>query len=39
MIERQTQQMTRLVEELLDISRLTVGKATLNVETIDLAEW
>ena len=35
-IERQTQQMTRLVEDLLDISRVTMGKAELKLETLDL---
>jgi signal transduction histidine kinase/CheY-like chemotaxis protein len=37
-IERQTKQMTRIVEDLLDISRLTVGKASLSREVFDLGE-
>lgn len=37
-IERQTKQMARLVEDLLDISRVTMGKASLKRETFDLAE-
>src|SRR5688500_13780095 len=37
-IERQARQMTRLVEDLLDISRLTMGKVALHAETFDLAQ-
>jgi signal transduction histidine kinase/CheY-like chemotaxis protein len=37
-IERQTRQMTRLVEDLLDISRLTMGKVALHPEVFDLAQ-
>jgi signal transduction histidine kinase len=37
-IERQTKQMTRIVEDLLDISRLTLGKVTLSREVFDLGE-
>jgi signal transduction histidine kinase len=36
-IERQTKQLTRLVDDLLDVSRITRGKITLRLETIDLA--
>jgi signal transduction histidine kinase len=36
-IERQARQMARLVEDLLDVSRLAVGKLTLHRERIDLA--
>ena len=37
-IERQTRQMTRLVEDLLDISRITMGKTHLSPEVFDLKE-
>ena len=37
-VERQTQQMTRLVEDLLDVSRVTMGKATLERENFDLSK-
>jgi signal transduction histidine kinase/CheY-like chemotaxis protein len=37
-IERQARQMARLVEDLLDISRLTMGKVALQAETFDLAQ-
>jgi len=37
-IERQTRQMTRLVEDLLDVSRIAMGKASLEREEIDLAD-
>jgi signal transduction histidine kinase/ActR/RegA family two-component response regulator len=37
-IERQARQMTRLVEDLLDVSRLTMGKVTLELDRFDLAE-
>lgn len=36
-IERQTRQMTRLVEDLLDISRLATGKLRLDLQGHDLA--
>jgi signal transduction histidine kinase/ActR/RegA family two-component response regulator len=37
-IERQTRHMTRLVEDLLDVSRVTTGKIELRQEVFDLAE-
>jgi signal transduction histidine kinase/ActR/RegA family two-component response regulator len=37
-IIRQTKQMSRLIEDLLDASRLAMGKMTLNIETFDLGE-
>jgi signal transduction histidine kinase/ActR/RegA family two-component response regulator len=37
-IERQARQMTRLVEDLLDVSRLAMGKVSLAPEHFDLAE-
>jgi PAS domain S-box-containing protein len=37
-IERQTQQLTRLVEDLLDVSRITRGKLELRKERVELAE-
>jgi CheY-like chemotaxis protein/anti-sigma regulatory factor (Ser/Thr protein kinase) len=36
-IERQVQQMTRLVDDLLDVSRITRGKIKLLTEPVDLA--
>ena len=36
-LERQTRQMTRLIEDLLDVSRLAMGKVTLALERLDLA--
>ena len=36
-IERQTQQLTRLVDDLLDVSRITRGKVALAREPLDLA--
>ena len=36
-IERQTQQMARLVEDLLDVSRITLGKASLHFEPVELS--
>src|ERR1700744_5618742 len=36
-IERQAQQMARLVEDLLDVSRMAMGKITLHRERLDLA--
>jgi signal transduction histidine kinase/PAS domain-containing protein len=36
-IERQTQHLTRLVDDLLDVSRITRGKITLQCEPLDLA--
>jgi PAS domain S-box-containing protein len=37
MIERQVQQLTRLVDDLLDVSRITRGKIALHKEPVDLA--
>jgi signal transduction histidine kinase len=37
-IERQLKQMTRLIEDLLDVSRVTMGKASLRREVFDLAD-
>ena len=37
-IERQTSQMTRLIEDLLDVSRITMGKASLERQNLDLAD-
>ena len=37
-IERQTKHMRRLVEDLLDVSRITMGKASLARHPIDLAD-
>jgi len=37
-IERQSRQMTRLIEDLLDISRLTMGKVRLHPEAFDLEQ-
>jgi hypothetical protein len=37
-LERQTRQMTRLIEDLLDTSRLAMGKVTLALERVDLAQ-
>jgi signal transduction histidine kinase len=37
-IERQTRQSARLVEDLLDVSRITQGKITLRLEPLNLAE-
>jgi signal transduction histidine kinase/ActR/RegA family two-component response regulator len=37
-IERQTKLMTRLIEDLLDLSRVVMGKVTLRQEPFDLAE-
>ena len=36
-IDRQARQMTRLVEDLMDVSRLAMGKVTLQLERLDLA--
>jgi PAS domain S-box-containing protein len=36
-VDRQTQQLTRLVDDLLDVSRITRGKINLHRETIELA--
>jgi PAS domain S-box-containing protein len=38
MIERQLDQMTRLVDDLLDISRITNGKLQIRKEPVDVAE-
>jgi signal transduction histidine kinase len=35
-IERQTQQLTRIIDELLDVSRITRGKIELQTERLDL---
>ena len=37
-VQRQTRQMGRLVEDLLDVSRITTGKVILRPELFDLAE-
>lgn len=37
-IERQVDQITRLVDDLLDVSRITRGKVTLERETVEIAE-
>jgi len=37
-IERQSRQMTRLIEDLLDVSRLTMGKVRLHPEAFDLEQ-
>jgi signal transduction histidine kinase len=36
LIERQTEQLTRLVDDLLDVSRISQGKIRLRSETVDL---
>jgi signal transduction histidine kinase len=36
-IDRQVQQMTRVVDDLLDVSRITRGKIKLQKETVDIA--
>ncbi|HET8875653.1 MAG TPA: ATP-binding protein [Casimicrobiaceae bacterium] len=36
-IDRQTRQMSRMIEDLLDVSRLIAGKVHLRIETFDLA--
>ena len=38
-IARQTNQLTRLVDDLLDVSRITLGKIKLRLETVDLAAF
>ncbi len=38
MMDRQVKQMVRLVDDLMDVSRITRGKIELKTETIDLAE-
>jgi len=38
LIERQARNMSRLVEDLLDVSRITRGKVILRKETVDFAE-
>jgi PAS domain S-box-containing protein len=38
MIDRQVRQLTRLVDDLLDVSRITLGKVTLRLEAVDLAD-
>ncbi len=37
-IDRQVDQLTRLVDDLLDVSRITRGKLSLNVETLELED-
>jgi PAS domain S-box-containing protein len=37
-MERQVQQMVRLVDDLLDVARITTGKVELRCEVIDLAD-
>ena len=37
-IERQAGQLTRLVDDLLDVSRITLGKIKLRLERVDLAK-
>jgi PAS domain S-box-containing protein len=37
MIDRQSRHLSRLVDELLDVSRVTRGKIRLDVQTVDLA--
>jgi signal transduction histidine kinase/DNA-binding response OmpR family regulator len=37
-IARQVQQMVRMVDDLLDVSRITRGKITLRTETVDVAK-
>ena len=36
-IRRQTEQMTRMVDDLLDVSRITLGKLSLQVETVEIS--
>ena len=38
LIERQVRHMTRLVDDLLDLSRITQGKINLRSEPVDLGE-
>jgi PAS domain S-box-containing protein len=37
-LERQTERLSRLVNDLLDVSRIAAGKVTLHREAVDLAE-
>ena len=37
-LERQTRQMTHLVDDLLDVSRITSGRITLNRESVELTD-
>ena len=37
MIERNAKAQTRLIEDMLDVSRIVTGKLTFNLETLDLA--
>jgi PAS domain S-box-containing protein len=39
MIARQTQHLVRLVDDLLDVSRITQGKVSLRVEAVELAAF
>jgi signal transduction histidine kinase len=36
-IRRQTEQITRMVDDLLDVSRITLGKLSLQVETVEIS--
>jgi signal transduction histidine kinase len=36
-IRRQTEQITRMVDDLLDVSRITLGKLSLQVETVEMS--
>jgi signal transduction histidine kinase/CheY-like chemotaxis protein len=38
MMERQVQHLTRLLDDLLDVSRITRGKVALHVELVDIGE-
>ena len=38
-MERQTRHMTRLIEDLLDVSRLAMGKVTLRREDLELSDF
>ena len=37
-VERQVAQMVRLINDLLDVSRITRGKLTLNMESVSIGE-
>lgn len=37
-MERQTQHLVRLIDDLLDVARITQGKIELHVQTVDVAE-
>jgi signal transduction histidine kinase len=38
-IKRQVTQLTRLVDDLLDVSRITQGRIELTREPLELAPW